>query len=355
MSEEKTLTILKGVFERPKKIEGKGIVVSVKGKQFTLNRKSSWGVLRHHFSRAIDQEVRAQKKKGISLEDFFLEAFKIFKGKRKPMQFFVDTKKSFCHACATLKHPTTTPEEIYKIFNKALKHKNMRLEEKESIGRKVLILQKTKLMKLGMQIDAGDTITNRAIRIIGFAEILACCNPLAFAKLNRGIIMGEFEPIKIRILRYESLTNIESRVEKAIEAVKPILAKVESKVDSTKKKSIAIDDARKILVSFCGMYGIGAKIISAAYNRFKENEEQTQWGLSMAISFIAEHSNSFRKDCFEAKNNLAIIAGATLLADDLKKTVKLCESQIKKEPILQIIMAKVEGKVPLNSKTKKKK
>jgi len=351
---ESELTVLKGVFQRPRKVEKRGIVVSVEGKQFTLNRKSLWGILRHHCTRKIDKEIKSQKRHGVSLEDFFIGAFRSHKLAKKEMQFFVDIKKEKCMACATPKHTVIVPDKVYETFNKILKKKSLALEDKESIGGKILILQKTKLMKLGMQIDAGDTITSKAIRIIGFAEILACCNPLAFAKLNRGILMGEFEPIKVRILRYESITTIESRIDEAIETVKPILIKVQSKVDATKKKHLTIDDTRKIIVSFCGVYGIGAKAISAVYNRFKNEEAQTQWGLSMALSFIVEHSDVFRKDSSDAKNNLATIAGAVLLADDLKKTVKLCERQIKKEPALQVIEAKILGKIPLNNRVKKK-
>jgi len=344
------IKILKGVFSRPRKVEGKGVVVTLGEHKFILNKKSMWSILRHNFTRAIDEEIKSQS---ISLGDFFIGAFRVYRKKPKRMQFFVDTNKNKCLACATLNHPTITENEVHKIFNKALKKKNLQLEDKESISGKVIILQKTKIMRLGMQIDTGDIITNKAIRITGFADVISCCNPLAFAKLNKGILMGDFEPIRVRILRYETITTIGSRIDEAIESVKPILAKVQSRIDITKKKHITVNDARKIAVSFCGMYGVGARATSAVYDRFKE-EENTQWGLSMALSFVAEHSDVFRKNCSEAKNNLATIAGAVLLADNLNKTVKLCERQIKKEPALQVIEAKVLGKIPLNSRVKKK-
>jgi len=346
--------VLKGVFSRPRKVEGKGVVVSLKGHKFSLNRKSLWSIIRHNFSRAIDTEIKSQRKEGISLEDFFIGAFRVYRAKPKRMQFFVDTEKERCLACATMKHPVISPDEIYSVFDKTLKKHKLKLEDKDGLKGKILLMRKTKIASFGLRIDAGNIYTEKAIRISTYVEILQCLNPLDFAGLSRGQLTTTMQPVKLRILRFESLTKIPDRINGAIVAMKPEIAKVEVMLKETQKKNITTKQAKMIIVAFGTSYGIGAKALKKAFERFRDDEKQTQYGLSMALSWIVEHEDDvFRKDTSEAKTNLSTIAGATLLINKIPQTADHCERFIKREPVAQIALARVEGKIPLGRRTKK--
>jgi ribosomal protein S17 len=347
MEDKNKIEIITGIFRNPRKVKEVGVVISLKNKKaIVMNRKAMWSLLRVHFHRAIDKEVKDQKRLGISLEDFFLEAFKIFKGKRKPMQFFLKGNK--CMACATMKHPTTTSEEVYKIFNKALKKQKLKLEEKEGITGKILILQKTKIASFGLNINTGDIYTGRAIRISTYVEILQCLNPLSFAGLSMRQSTSQIQPIKARILRFESLTRIPDRIGEAIAVMKPELIKIETRLDETKKIAINPNQAMTLITAFGCSYGLGAKPLKKAYDRFIESEQKSLFGLAMACSYIVEHKPEiFRKNANIAKTNLATIAGAILLINKLPQTVESCKKFVKHEPVAQVIEARILGKLPI--------
>lgn len=352
---EEDVKVLKGVFTRPRMVGKKGVVVSLGKYKFALNRKSIWSILRHNFTHAIDEEIKSQTKSGVSLADFFVTAFRLHRAKPKEMQFFVDLKDEKCLACATLKHPILEPDKVYEVFDKALKKHKLKLEEKSGLKGKVLILQKSKVASFGLRIDAGNIYTDRAIRISSYVEILQCLNPISFAGLSRGQLTTTMQPVKVRILRYEGLTKIPERINEAVITMKPELVKIEKLLIQTQKRQLTQKQAKAIIVAFGTAYGIGAKALKKTFERFRDEEKQTQYGLSMALSWVVEHEDDvFRKDTSEAKTNLATIAGATLLITKINQTAKFCEDFIKKEPVAEVALARVEGKLPLGRRTKKK-
>ncbi len=345
---ENNLTILKGVFQRPKMVGGKGVVVTLGKNKFSLNRKAMWCLLRANFTHAIDTEVKDQKKHGVSLSDFFIGAFHTHRAKSKEMQFFVDVEKEKCYGCASLRHPIIQPEMVYEVFDKALQKHDLKLEDKSGLKGKILILQKTKVASFGLKIDAGGIYTDKAIRISSYVEILQCLNPLSFAGLNRGQLTTTLQPVSVRILRFEGLTKIPDRIEEAIVAMKPELKKIEAMLGKTQHKAVTLTQAKAIMVAFGTSYGIGARALKKSFERFRDEEKRTQYGISMALSWTVEHEEEiFRKNADQARTNLATIAGATLLIDKIGKTAKFCEQYVKKEPVAQVVMARVEGKIPM--------
>ena len=347
MEDKNRVEVITGIFRNPRKVEKVGVVVSLNDKDaIRMNRKSMWACLRSNFSRAIDGEIKSQKRDGTILEDFFIGAFKTWKHKPKPMQFFVKGNK--CFGAASLKHSVVMPDKIYAVFNKALKKHNLVLEEKDGISGRVALLHRSNIARFGFKIDAGNIFTEKAIKISSYVEMIACLNPLSFVGINKGIVMSTAQPVKVRLLRYESLTKIPDRIDEAIEAIRPELAKIEAKIKEVQKTEVTPDQAKKIIAAFGVAYGIGATVLKAVFERFENEEKATIFGLSMAFSYIPQHEQDiFRENATVAKQSLSTLAGAVLLMDNVNKTVRLCNDRIKHEPAMQVCLARINGKLPM--------
>jgi len=93
--------------------------------------------------------------------------------------------------------------------------------------------------------------------------------------------------------------------------------RVERDIKATRKVKVSAHAAKTIVSAMSLSYNLGAKTIQQVLERF-EREKQTQWGVGMALSYIAAHG-TFRKGIEGTHQTLSTIAGAVLLIDDIPK------------------------------------
>lgn len=82
--------------------------------------------------------------------------------------------------------------------------------------------------------------------------------------------------------------------------------------------------ARTLTYAMCRSYGIGSKTIEAVLKRYA-GEDQTQYGLAMALSWNAEHGETRKTPEGQRSHTaqeLSTVGAGVLLIDDLPKTTE---------------------------------
>lgn len=341
MSESET--VLVGTLAEPK-------VIRADSQFFEVNdwaKRAMWSYLRLQHGRSIDTEIKRRRDE-IILEKYHIPAIKanrsilkavmtqIFKeiiardqmqlNKPRKIQFIIDPLENKIIAVASLKHLLIPPEEVYDLVTNIIESQYARLRGysvRELQGRTYL-LKEVAGIKFGLQVYGGSITTREAITLSSWVRVELCLNPLSCLGIGTlgvflGSGVGDFE----RMLRIKVKADLEPRLRQGIEAILGKYEVIEKRLDDTKKVDVKPEDARVIVAAMALNYQLGSKTVEQIFERF-EQEPKTQWGMSMASSWVAAHGD-FKKtpegQARRVEQKLSTIAGATLLIDDMK-TVK---------------------------------
>jgi len=315
MKEAQQVQVEVGGFKNPQIEKGKALTIEVNGRRYALTHKSKWALLRANYTYKINAERKSYPK--MNIDQFFMMKFKGMDDVRCDLQHIIQGDR--IHAVATTKHSLTKPQHIYGMLSKVLKKQNLEFEERSYLQGRVVFLRKLQFAEVGIQVDGGDILTDRAIRIEGFARITSCFNPISFCGLHD--LFAQHKPVKQRILRFEKKEKITQRFNKVLEDVKPELEKVVERLEKSQKQSVNLTQAEALLVGIGKPYGLGFKTIKKALTRFEFEEKQTIYGLAQAVSWQAENEEIFKKKD-KVRQSLASTAGAIILIHNVKEVHK---------------------------------
>lgn len=247
----------------------------------------------------------------------------LVRDQKKPrmMQFIFDMEGKVM-AVASLKHLLIPPAEVYAMAKKILSVNYGRpkpIDVRQLSGQNYQVKHKAGF-KLGLQVFGGSITTRQAITVTSWLRVELCLNPLSWLDIggfgSLGIGNSGFE----RILRIKVRADLEPRLRGAIEQALSNLGAVESRVGRAEVVRMNHQEARVITSAMGISYSLGAKTIKQVLERW-EKEPPTQWGLSMAASWVAAHGK-FKKTPSNqnrvVEQTLSTIAGAVLLIDDIK-------------------------------------
>lgn len=306
------------------------------------DKRSMWSYLRLNYGRSIDQVIKDALDK-VNADEGVRTGFRVRKGfmadvfydilDRMPkspreIQFILDDKNNV-KAVASLKHLLVPPEQVYDVIEKIMDDKKMSMMKVDELQGLCYKVKEVDGVNVGLQIHGGDIITRRAIRVTSMFRIQDCLNPLSWLGVGG---LGKFTPNRKfnaieRILRIQKISELEPRLRTAIDKGLEGQKRLELQIHQAQGLPMTFKTA-KILVSAMGLsYQVGGKTLKQVLDQFKSEEKQTQWGLSMALSFVAAHGSLKKtpKSKFRMVNQkLATIGGVTLLLDDIAGVEKRC-------------------------------
>lgn len=330
-----------------------------------MSRKAMWAVLRAVFTNRINDTIKEKKEalrarraaQGEKLtpaawrkefDKFFSMKIRSVTDQRQ-LQYIVDEKGKVIVAAATKKHSLMTSNEVYQIISSTVVKLGYQTEMEPGILGRIVFIKRTKWADFGIQIHAGDIKTMKAISMSLFIQAKGmgvsvdmphgCLNPLSFMNLNRDLIHRLMPKIKqisacSRILRFEQKTQISTRIEQVITEMAPMIAEVEEGLEKPETKFPKTNhrEAKTILSSMAGAYGLGAKVIQHCLDRFDIQNKNNMLGLAMATSWVVKHNPKvFRKNSETNKQNLADVSGALLFIEDTKSAVDACKAYMAME------------------------
>lgn len=265
--------------------------------------------------------------------------------KPREMQFILDQSRVM--AVASLKHLLIPPREVYSMAKQILSLKSYRSQVAEAditelSGLTYKVGEQTGITN-GLQIFGGDIFTRQAISVSSWLRKLSCFNPLSWLGFGSfrslGIGNGDFE----RVLRIKARTELKPRLRAAIDNSLKQVKTLDQRIKESKKIKMTKDEAAIIASAFGLSWSVGENVIHQILEQYETKEPQTQWGLSMALSWTAAHGK-FRKKPSGSKSqieqNLATMAGAAMLMKNKDDTKKKCiawlEGHIKEGQLMKI-------------------
>jgi len=303
-------------------------------------KRAMWSYLRLQYGRSIDEEIRDRRDVWLAehyqieakfanrqqlkeaMEDVFGQILSEHPLKKpRNIQFIVDG--DFVHAVASLKHLLVPPSQVYTMAAEIIQSKYPELQrfEMKGMSGQTYLLKEVAGFKVGLQLYGGDIYTREAISLSSWIRVEMCFNPLSWLGMGffHNFVAGRSSDFE-RMLRIKVLTDLKPRLEQAIELSVKRTDDIEKRVRAVKKIAVERSDAEIIMSALGLSYDLGVKTIDQILEQM-ENEPKTQWGMSMASSWVAAHGK-FREtpdgQDRRVEQKLSTISGAALLLDDLK-------------------------------------
>jgi len=321
------------------------------------NYRAMWSFLRLQYKRnEIDAEISvAMDKKrvelGISVEkprgilpryysqQVLRRIFMKYGSPEKPRELqFIMGRTGVIRAVATLQHLLLEPQKVYDAAKTLMDKNYPHLQPLNDFNLSGICYQLNDLndMKIGLQIHAGTITTRQAVRVAILTRVEQCLNALSwlnigslnqFMGFGAGVGALEYE----RVLRIKKVSELIPRLQSAIISTLGKEGDVIAKVEAGKQVKVTPRTARVLLSAMGLSYSLGAKTIMQVLDQFKE-EDHTQWGMSMAASWVAKHG-SFKKRPEQqnrlATQKLSTMAAASLMIKNIPKARKFSLAWLK--------------------------
>lgn len=315
------------------------------------NQRAMWSYLRLRHGRKIDQEIKDTIEQKFGSNDLILKrgrmalVFPDFLKRpaaQREIQFILNGENHVM-AVASLQHLLISPKQIYEVTDRLMAAKGMNhLEVVQLKGHCYQINDfKDKGITLGLQVHGGVITTRQAITVASMFRVNDCLNPLSWlgASSFKSFNSHKYSHLE-RILRIKRVSELEPRLQRAIEEGLKGQKKLEFQIAKAQDTPLGFKSAQIIAAALGLSYHLGAKTIKQLLDVYASEEKRTQYGLSMAGSWMAAHGD-FKKTPKtmgrSVEQKLATISGVTLLFTDLKGVEKRC---------LEWLQTKVEkGKV----------
>ncbi|MCJ7424987.1 hypothetical protein MUP01_12085 [Candidatus Bathyarchaeota archaeon] len=249
----------------------------------------------------------------------------------KTLQYiFVDGE---LRAVASLDHLLIPPSEVYETARKIAAEISLAQIEGAPLHGLLYETEHEGGIKYALQIDAGDVLTREAIHVSSALRIDDCLNPLSWLGAGGfGQFLGAGRgSSQERMLRIKVRNELEPRLRAAIEFGMKGQEILENKVKDAQNVPVDYKTARILMAAMGLSYKLGESTIKQVVEKYEE-ENQTQYGLSMAASWVAAHGQfkQHRTDLRRTvEQTLSTIAGVTALIPSITVSRAKCLDWIK--------------------------
>jgi hypothetical protein len=298
------------------------------------NGRAAWSFLRLQFGRSIDDEIKAhfaeiekREKRRLRRDERWTEFMKYFEQKTasistpRRIQFIMCGDSVI--AVASLHHLLLPPAEVYAMGEQIVTQAFPKLQVSsisELRGVQYLVEEKAGI-QVGLQLYGGSIDTREAITVSSWLRVQQCFNPLSWLGIGWfGNFTGRGSRDFERLLRLKVKADLEPRLRQSITDALEKTKLLDERVKLARKTPVRRTDAEIILSAFGLSYSLGAKTIDQILDLLPK-EGSTQWGMSMASSYVAAHGNfkeTPKGQQRSVEQKLSTVAGATLLIDDIK-------------------------------------
>jgi hypothetical protein len=298
--------------------------------------RAAWSFLRLQFGRSIDTEIKAyvdamqaahgkpfnKAQRRVQVMRFFEQKISCIKDPRE-IQFILDSGSNVM-AVASLKHLLVPEAQVYEMVDQIISRDYPKLKNCAVNGLRgcQYLLSSVAGFKLGLQVFGGSINTREAITVSSWLRVETCFNPLSWLGIGSlGSFTGRASRDYERVLRIKVISELEPRLKQGIQAAVDKTETLKGRVEAVKKISVKRSDAEIILSAMGLSYTLGEKTIDQLLDRLQQ-EDKTQWGISMAASWVAAHGKfkaTPEGQDRSVEQKVSTIAGATLLLDDIKE------------------------------------
>jgi hypothetical protein len=298
------------------------------------NGRAAWSFLRLQFGRSIDAEIKEhfrqlelKQKRRLRKAERWVEFMKYFEHKTavipKPRKIQFIMEGSAVIAVASLHHLLLPPNEVYEMGDRIIQQDFPCLKAYTIGGLKgeTYLLQEQAGFEVGLQLYGGSIDTREAITVSSWLRVETCLNPLSWLGIGWfGSFTGRGSRDFERILRIKVKDELKHRLKASIEEALEKTKVLDERVKLSKGVNVKRSDAEIILSALGLSYTLGTKTVEQILDRL-DKEQKTQWGMSMASSWVAAHGKFKETPKGQERSveqKLSTIAGATLLIDDTK-------------------------------------
>jgi hypothetical protein len=304
------------------------------------DHRAKWSFLRLQEGRSVDKAIHdfiadAEKAAGHKLKRW--ERFEVFDRffqqcvdqimpwNRREIQFILDDRDNV-RAVASLQHLLIPPAEVYgmaqRIIDKSYPH--VKGFDVNGLHGSQYLVKEVAGIKLGLQVYGGDITTRQAITVSSMLRVEQCFNPLSFLGVHwfkgfTGNSRGTGKGYE-RILRIKVKEELEPRLKEGIALALQKQDDLEKRIQTAQKVHVKKSEAEIIMAAMGLSYSLGAGTVKQVLARLRK-EAKTQYGMSMASSWIAAHG-AFKATPTgqerKVEQKLSTISAAALLLDDIK-------------------------------------
>jgi hypothetical protein len=299
--------------------------------------RAMWSFLRLQFGRSIDrqirdyvmqQQVKAKRKfskpeRSEAVKDFFNRQVAEI---QKPREIQFIMSGSTVMAVASLQHLLIPPAKVYSMAAQIVqkKYPSFTVAQVSELAGATYEVKEEAGFKTGLQVFGGDIFTRQAITVTSWLRVEQCFNPLSWLGMGffgylgfSGRGNGDFE----RVLRIKVISDLKPRLKAGIEAALQKQNTIDDRIKQAQKVKVKRSEAEIIMAAMGLSYDLGVPTVEQILERL-EKEKKTQWGMSMASSWVAAHGKF--KETPEGQNRkveqkLSTISGAAVLLGDIKE------------------------------------
>ena len=303
--------------------------------------RAMWSFLRLQFGRGIDETIKAymakledQRGHRMSREEREPEMWKFFVkqvnliGDARKIQFIFYSDHVL--AVASLQHLLIPPEDVYDMAGRIIQEHYPQFKDfnVQGLAGATYEVQELPMFKSGIQIYGGCITTRQAITVSSWLSVNSCFNPLSWLGIGgfRSFFAGTTDEYE-RLLRIKVKEDLEPRLRQDIEIALDKNKSVKGRIAEVQKRHVKKSEAEIIMAALGLSYQLGVGTVDQVLQRL-EHEAKTQWGMSMASSYVAAHgkfkaapdAKPMFNDYGNVRQKLSTISAATLLIDDIRDT-----------------------------------
>lgn len=306
-----------------------------------ISRRAMWSWLRLHMGKKnADETIKALRERLLEarssgrvdpleydgLLDQRLKTLMMENNSEREIQYILKSDEVL--AVATTDHLLIPPSEVIARAQKIIEGSRYHAD----MGGLHVDIQEIEGLKIGFNIDPGDIVTRKAIRVGFGIRVISCFNPLTF--LNTGSFKRFFGPTfegrarkRSRVLRYKQRVELDDRIREAYERSISEVEGLRDDIDRAKGTTLDKEQTRILGATFPLAFNTGESVVKQIWKRLEE-EDETIWGLAMAASYVARHGKH-KKHSPNIRPNLAGAAAGYLFIREVDPVVERCKTWLK--------------------------
>lgn len=299
--------------------------------------RAIWSFMRLNFGRSIDKDIRnfviekqvkagkifRRAERAEAVQEFFERQVPLIQNPRE-IQFIMSDNEVM--AVASLNHLLIPPTKVYSMAAQIVqkKYPSFSMAQISELAGTTYEVKEEAGFKTGLQVFGGDIFTRQAITVTSWLRVELCFNPLSWLGMGffgylgfSGRGNGDFE----RLLRIKVISDLKPRLAAGIEAALQKQNTLDDRIKQAQKVKVKRSEAEIIMAAMGLSYDLGVPTVEQILERL-EQEKKTQWGMSMASSWVAAHGKFKGTPAGlnrKVEQKLSTISGAAILLGDIKE------------------------------------
>ncbi|NWG10118.1 MAG: hypothetical protein HXX80_07450 [Nitrososphaerales archaeon] len=193
---------------------------------------------------------------------------------------------------------------------------------------------------LGLAVNTGDLLTNRAIKVGSFIMVEACTNPVTWLngsgwtdpRRNAKFDLDRINLIQDRVLRWTDKTEVSERIKEAIQEVRGGSKGLVDLVTENGKQKLSLHEARTIIDAIFTSYHLGEKLQKFVVDEYDKVpvDHKNVYELAMITSNLAINPEAPISERGQyVRQHLSTISAIMLSYKNVQNLIEKCDERVK--------------------------